>query len=131
MFYSLGTNMPSQTRLSPMMPPPRELEQQGQTQRTGVGPDETLAEAVIDEISLDLLLGANDDEEARLLRACRDDGVFYLNLRGPDGVDGPLLRSSRDIYRVSKNLFHLPDAEKMRYDIDQHGQMKLNGQAGP
>lgn len=104
------------------------LKQQVQIQMTGIQSNETPAEADIEEISLDLLSGGNKDEAARLLRACTKDGVFYLNLRGTDGVDGPLLRSSRDIYRLSKNLFRLPEAEKMRYDIDHHDKMKLNGQ---
>lgn len=83
--------------------------------------------ADIEEISLDLLRGGDEGEAARLLDACIEDGVFFLNLKGKDGVGAHLLRSSRDIYQLLKTLFNLPQDEKMRYDIDLHGDLKLNG----
>lgn len=83
--------------------------------------------ADIDEISLDLLNRSDENEAARLLYACVKDGMFYLNLRDQDGVDGHLLRSSRDIYQLSKALFDLSQHDKMRYDIDFHCELKLNG----
>lgn len=83
--------------------------------------------ADIEEISLDLLNGGDEIEAARLLRACIRDGMFYLNLQEQDGADDILLRSSRDIYELLKALFDLPQDEKMRYDIDLHGDLKLNG----
>lgn len=83
--------------------------------------------ADIEEISLHLLKDGNKTEESRLLDACMKDGVFYLNLQNQEGTGGPLWRSSRDIFQVLEALFNLPEDEKMKYDIDHHGEMKLNG----
>ncbi|GME42125.1 hypothetical protein MMC12_006235 [Neofusicoccum parvum] len=84
--------------------------------------------ANIKEISLELLKNGDEAEAAKLFHACNEDGVFYLNLRNFDGTDGHLLRTSSDIYQLSKELFDLAEDEKMKYDIDLFGgDMKLNG----
>lgn len=83
--------------------------------------------ADIEEISLHLLKDGDKAEESRLLDACVKDGVFYLNLQSQEGKYEPLWRSSRDIFQVLEALFDLPEDEKMKYDIDHHGEMKLNG----
>ncbi|EOD50828.1 putative 2og-fe oxygenase protein [Neofusicoccum parvum UCRNP2] len=84
--------------------------------------------ANIKEISLELLNNGDEAEAAKLFHACKEDGVFYLNLRNFDGTDSHLLRTSSDIYQLSKELFDLTEDEKMKYDIDLFGgDMKLNG----
>lgn len=93
-----------------------------------VGPHgNSVPHADLEEISLNLLKDGDKTEESRLLDACMRDGVFYLNLQSQEGKDEPFWRSSRDIYQVLEALFSLSDDEKMKYDIDHHGEMKLNG----
>ncbi|KAK7722954.1 hypothetical protein SLS57_004810 [Botryosphaeria dothidea] len=79
------------------------------------------------EISLEHLKNGDQTEAANLLAACQEDGVFYLNLKHSDGSDGELLHESASIYHLAKQLFNLPEEEKMQYDIDLFGDMKVNG----
>lgn len=79
------------------------------------------------EISLEHLKNRDQTEAANLLAACQEDGVFYLNLKHSDGSDGELLHESASIYHLAKQLFNLPEEEKMQYDIDLFGDMKVNG----
>ena len=71
-------------------------------------------------------LAANDLGEAeKLFRACQTDGFFYLDLDNPD--DQIALNSVDDVYALAKALFALDEAEKLKYDVDKLGEMKLNG----
>ncbi|MCJ1319190.1 hypothetical protein MMC15_004523 [Xylographa vitiligo] len=71
-------------------------------------------------------LAANDINEAeKLFRACQTDGFFYLDLYDPD--DQIVLNSVDDVYALARSLFTLDDAEKLIYDVDKLGEMKLNG----
>ncbi|KAL9044625.1 MAG: hypothetical protein Q9214_002250 [Letrouitia sp. 1 TL-2023] len=70
-----------------------------------------------------LLYGAND-EPAKLLRACRNNGFFYLDMR--DLQDG-FLQTIEDIYALERDLFELPEEILRQYDIDRLSKGKLNG----
>lgn len=87
--------------------------------------------AQITEVSLQQLEMGDKTETSKLLAACREDGVFYLNLRDHENHDGPLLSVSTEIFNLSKELFELPLEEKMNYDIDKAGNMKVNGYVIP
>lgn len=83
--------------------------------------------ALLKEISLQRLQSNDDVEITKLLIACKEDGVFYLNLRDYGSQDGPLLSMSTEVFQLSKELFDLPLNEKMGYDIDNFGNMKVDG----
>lgn len=87
--------------------------------------------AQIMEVSLQRLERGDKTETSKLLTACREDGVFYLNLQTHENHDGPLLSLSTEIFDLSKKLFELPLDEKMNYDIDTFGTMKVNGYVMP
>lgn len=83
--------------------------------------------AKIKEISLQRLQMNDMIESQNLLIACMEDGVFYLNLHDYTNQDGSLLSLSKEIFSVSQQLFDLPLEEKMSYDIDKNGIMRVNG----
>lgn len=83
--------------------------------------------ARIKEISLQRLEMSDEIETQKLLIACMEDGVFYLNLRDHTNQDRSLLSLSKEMFSVSQELFELPLDEKMNYDIDQNGIMRVNG----
>ncbi|KAH7045233.1 hypothetical protein B0J12DRAFT_603475 [Macrophomina phaseolina] len=91
------------------------------------GLNESYAIAGVHEVSFDLIKDGNQTEAAKLLEACREDGIFYLNLKHLDGSDSQLLQNSASIYHLAKQLFDLPTEEKMKYDIDLFGSTKVNG----
>ncbi|KAI4162666.1 MAG: hypothetical protein LQ342_003712 [Letrouitia transgressa] len=70
-----------------------------------------------------LRFGANN-EPAKLLRACRDEGFFYLDMR--DLQDG-FVQAIEDIYALERDLFELPEEILRQYDIDKLSKGKLNG----
>ncbi|EKG19866.1 hypothetical protein MPH_02793 [Macrophomina phaseolina MS6] len=91
------------------------------------GLNESYAIAGVHEVSFDLIKDGNQTEAAKLLEACREDGIFYLNLKHLDGSDSQLLQNSASIYHLAKQLFDLPTEEKMKHDIDLFGSTKVNG----
>ncbi|KAL9612472.1 MAG: hypothetical protein Q9167_002944 [Letrouitia subvulpina] len=70
-----------------------------------------------------LRYGAND-EPAKLLRACRNNGFFYLDMRG---LQNDYLQAVEDIYALECDLFELPEELLKQYDIDKLSKGKLNG----
>lgn len=70
-----------------------------------------------------LRYGANE-EPAKLLRACRNEGFFYLDMR--DLQDG-FVQAVEDIYALERELFELPEETLRQYDIDKLSKGKLNG----
>lgn len=67
----------------------------------------------------------DQDEAAKLFQACQTDGFFYLDLHHPDNRDA--LDIADAVYSLSEKLFALDKAEKLSYDVDKLGEMKLNG----
>ncbi len=71
-------------------------------------------------------LQQGDGEEAeKLFRSAREDGFFYLNFQ--DSAFEGMINLAEDIFTISKDLFNLENEEKMEYDVDKLGNLKLNG----
>ena len=72
------------------------------------------------------LLAANDPIEAdKLFRACKADGFFYLDLRRAG--DRKVLDLADGAFDLAKALYALDEVEKLSYDVDKLGTMRLNG----
>ena len=76
-------------------------------------------------ISIARLNEGNEDEAAKLFRAAKEDGVFYLDLQ--DTPFKGLLHTANEIFALSKAFFNLSEGEKMKYDIDELSKLKLYG----
>lgn len=72
------------------------------------------------------LHNGSPEEKAMLLAAAKEDGIFYLDFSEDLGEHklGDLIQ---DIYHLSQSLFDLELEEKMQYDVDKIGDLKLNG----
>lgn len=72
-------------------------------------------------------LRSNDaDEKLKLWEAATEAGFFYMNYENmPEFEDLAAIVNS--IYDLEHGLFDLSDEEKMNYDVDKQGNMKLSG----
>ena len=77
-------------------------------------------------ISLRDLRRCSAEESDKLFAAAKDDGIFYLDLTEDVGKNR-LADLVGGIYGLSRSLFDLDIDEKMQYDVDQIGELKLNG----
>ena len=64
-------------------------------------------------------------EATKLFEAAKKDGIFYLNLR--DSSFAGIIDTVDKVITLSNALFSLKEEEKMDYDIDKLGHLKLNG----
>jgi len=76
-------------------------------------------------IDLGRLHQGDGGEAAKLFKAAKEDGVFYVDLRDQPFMG--MIDTVDDIFALSKELFSLSKEEKMEYDIDELGALKLNG----
>ena len=76
-------------------------------------------------INIGSLYEGDKEEAAKLFQAAREDGVFYLNLQ--DRRFAGMVDTVDDIFALSKDLFNLSEEEKMKFDIDKLGKLKLDG----
>ncbi|EJP68779.1 oxidoreductase, 2OG-Fe(II) oxygenase family [Beauveria bassiana ARSEF 2860] len=60
-----------------------------------------------------------------LLHAATEDGIFYLKF--DDGDKRNWSRSIEGVDRLSRDIFDLSTEEKLLFDIDSMGKLKLNG----
>ena len=76
-------------------------------------------------IRLDLLRLGNERERERLFAACKNDGIFYLDLQ----IDGShFSRIVESMHRLNADLFlHLSDDDKRSYDSDALSSLGRNG----
>ncbi|KAL8951565.1 MAG: hypothetical protein Q9222_002475 [Ikaeria aurantiellina] len=83
--------------------------------------------AHVDTISLPALENGDAVEASRLLDACCTSGFFYLDL---SSVNPDLSKAVHDIYQLEEDLFHLPEAELMKFDIDlpKNGILGITGE---
>ena len=86
--------------------------------------DELQPTAQMKTISYHLLQRGDADEAAKLLKACCEDGLFYLDM---EGTVPNIQKAVEDIFTLERQLFALPEHEKIRFDIDQLSPRKLNG----
>ncbi|KAF7169968.1 hypothetical protein CNMCM5623_002492 [Aspergillus felis] len=61
----------------------------------------------------------------KLALAAKEDGIFYIDFTGH--ASSPFSGLVDEIYSLSRSLFDLSIEEKMRYDVDKMGMLKLNG----
>ena len=81
--------------------------------------------AQLSTINIARLQEQNAEEAAKLFRAAKEDGVFYTDLKDWGFVE--MTDRVDDIFALSKALFDLDEREKMQYDVDKVGRLKLNG----
>lgn len=79
--------------------------------------------AQLKTVSLKALQERSADEVAKLLAAAKEDGVFYLDVAN----DGQLKCVNNYISQLSRSLFGMDEAEKLKFDVDKLGPYKLNG----
>jgi hypothetical protein len=80
-----------------------------------------LNDAKLETVEMLKLVRREPEELQKLLRACQNDGFFYVKLLDFD--NGRLLNDWRNIVHLMQPWFRRPLAEKMKY---QHGTV-LNG----
>ncbi|KAL8960909.1 MAG: hypothetical protein Q9193_002462 [Seirophora villosa] len=76
-------------------------------------------------INIGRLEGGEEHEAAQLFKAAKEDGVFYADLQ-ESGFE-EMLATVEEVFALAKALFDLSMEEKMQYDIDELGELKLNG----
>lgn len=65
-------------------------------------------------------------EKQKVFLAAKQDGFFYLSFENLPERDS--LQSVIDgIYALENHLFNISEDEKMEFDVDKQGPMKLNG----
>lgn len=76
-------------------------------------------------IDIGRLVEGDKQEAAKLLKAAKEDGIFYLEFQDRRFVD--MIDLVDEIFALSKELFNLSEEDKMQYDVDKLGPLKLNG----
>ena len=76
-------------------------------------------------INIGRLYQGNEEEANTLFKAAKDDGFFYLDLQN-SAFEG-MIDTVDDVFALSKDLFSLDEEDKMGYDVDKLGKLKLNG----
>jgi len=82
--------------------------------------------AQIETISYVELRNGSEVQAEKLFQVCKDHGIFYLDLTGLQTTEG-LETTVTEMYSLVGKLFDLPEEEKMRFDIDKNGTMKVCG----
>ena len=89
------------------------------------GSSEPIPVAQLLTIDVSRLQEGDEAEAAKLFNASKEDGAFYLNFADRKYIN--LIETVECIFTLAKELFHLSEEEKMKYDIDLLGKLKLNG----
>lgn len=89
--------------------------------------DDTLPIAQLKTINVNRLQQDDPAEAAKVLKACKEEGAFYLDFS--DANCARMVEMVEKIFDLEKGLFGLNEDEKMKYDIDleKMGPLKLNG----
>ena len=87
--------------------------------------DESLSVAQLLTIDVYRLQQGDEEEAAKLFKASKEDGAFYLDFS--DQRRMKMMEMVGQIFALSKDLFDLSLEEKMEYDVDLRGALKLNG----
>jgi len=66
------------------------------------------------------------EEKEKLYAAATEDGIFYLDF-SEEQNEFDLANLTEGIYSLSRSLFDLDLEEKLQYDVDKIGELKLNG----
>ena len=81
--------------------------------------------AQLPSIHIGRLHEGDAEEAAKLFKAACENGFFYLDFRGSTFTT--MLDAADGVFSLAKDLFNLTEEEKLRYDIDKLGKLKLNG----
>ncbi|RMZ71187.1 oxidoreductase 2OG-Fe(II) oxygenase family [Pyrenophora seminiperda CCB06] len=82
--------------------------------------------AALTTINFQKLRSSDAGEKQKLWEAATEAGFFYLNYENmPEFED--LTATINDIYDLERDIFNLSDEEKMKYDVDKQGNMKISG----
>lgn len=76
-------------------------------------------------VDIGRLVEGEKQEAAKLFKAAKEDGIFYLDFQARRYVD--MMDLVEGIFALSKGLFDLSEEDKMHYDVDKLGPLKLNG----
>ncbi len=76
-------------------------------------------------ISYSRLLAGDRPMIAELLAACSRDGFFYLDLLGPESQ--AMLEQIERLFVLAKEIHDLPTVEKLDYEMDKFGPLKIGG----
>ena len=75
-------------------------------------------------IDVNRLQEGDEAEAARLFKASKEDGVFYLDFSDQKCVK--MIEAIGKVFGLLKELFLLREEEKMKYDLDVLRRLKLN-----
>ena len=67
----------------------------------------------------------DEEEAAKVFTACKEDGAFYLDFSNQKCKE--MMKTVDEVSAASRELFQSSEEEKMKYDIDLLGKLKLNG----
>lgn len=84
-----------------------------------------LIPAPMKTINLEVLRSGDEAEAKKLFNACIDFGFFYLDLR--EMSEGKFVETVDRMFELDEELYSIPDKEKMLYDVDKLGNLKING----
>lgn len=76
-------------------------------------------------IDSSLLQQGDKEEIAKIYKASKEDGAFYLDFSDQSSMN--MMGMVEEVFVLSKKLFRLSEEEKMGHDIDLLGTLKLNG----
>jgi isopenicillin N synthase-like dioxygenase len=76
-------------------------------------------------ISTARLLHNKQQEAAILFQAAQEHGFFYLDFQGSPFAN--MISIAEEVFAIAKELFSLETDEKMQFDVDKLGGLKLNG----
>ncbi|KAL8792763.1 MAG: hypothetical protein Q9195_004650 [Heterodermia aff. obscurata] len=88
--------------------------------------DESLPIAQLLTIDVCRLERGEEEEAAKLFKASKEDGALYLDFS--DQRSMKMMEMVGQIFAVSKDIFDMSLEEKMKYDVDLRGALKLNGE---
>ena len=87
--------------------------------------DESLPIAQLPVIDVCRLQQGEEEEAIKLFKASKEDGVFYLDFSNQMGMG--MMKMVDGIFALSKDVFDMSVEDKMEYDVDLRGALKLNG----
>ena len=87
--------------------------------------DDSLPTTQLLTVDLWRLQQGEEEEAAKLFKASKDDGAFYLDFSDPGSMR--MMGMVDGIFTLSKDIFDMSMEEKLRYDVDLRGDLKLNG----
>lgn len=76
-------------------------------------------------VSLNRLQSASASEQSTLIKACMEDGFFYLDCT--QSSLSKILEDVESVFKLSEDLFNYPLDIKTLFDVDKVSDLKVNG----